>query len=314
MGECRMQKMLAFLSLMLVTLPPIYGWGTDGHSIICKIAQTRLSEEAADAVKQLLPKWAEDDLGSVCSWADQVKFRYRWSSPLHFINTPETCSYQYKRDCKDEDGEAGRCVAGAINNYTSQLLTYNSAADKAECMFSTYPFSLLFAVNIWFLVTVQKLSDNLTESLLFLVHFMGDIHQPLHVGFASDKGGNTIDVHWYKTKQVLHHVWDTNIIETAEERFYNSNVDGMVDAIQQNITNEWADQVKRWEACSLNKTACPDIYASEGIKAACDWAYKGVKEESVLEDDYFVSRLPIIYWRLAQGGVRLAATLNRIFG
>ncbi|XP_012467687.1 endonuclease 2 isoform X2 [Gossypium raimondii] len=288
MGECRMQKMLAFLSLMLVTLPPIYGWGTDGHSIICKIAQTRLSEEAADAVKQLLPKWAEDDLGSVCSWADQVKFRYRWSSPLHFINTPEACSYQYKRDCKDEDGEAGRCVAGAINNYTSQLLTYNSAADKAEY--------------------------NLTESLLFLVHFMGDIHQPLHVGFASDKGGNTIDVHWYKTKQVLHHVWDTNIIETAEERFYNSNVDGMVDAIQQNITNEWADQVKRWETCSLNKTACPDIYASEGIKAACDWAYKGVKEESVLEDDYFVSRLPIIYWRLAEGGVRLAATLNRIFG
>ncbi|MFQ6622879.1 hypothetical protein Gotur_001932 [Gossypium turneri] len=288
MGECRMQKMLAFLSLMLVTLPPIYGWGTDGHSIICKIAQTRLSEEAADAVKLLLPKWAEDDLGSVCSWADQVKFRYRWSSPLHFINTPETCSYQYKRDCKDEDGEAGRCVAGAINNYTSQLLTYNSAADKAEY--------------------------NLTESLLFLVHFMGDIHQPLHVGFASDKGGNTIDVHWYKTKQVLHHVWDTNIIETAEERFYNSNADGMVDAIQQNITNEWADQVKRWETCSLNKTACPDIYASEGIKAACDWAYKGVKEESVLEDDYFVSRLPIIYWRLAQGGVRLAATLNRIFG
>ncbi|MBA0848438.1 hypothetical protein Goshw_002161 [Gossypium schwendimanii] len=288
MGECRMQKMLAFLSLMLVTLPPIYGWGTDGHSIVCKIAQTRLREEAADAVKQLLPKWAEDDLGSVCSWADQVKFRYRWSSPLHFINTPETCSYQYKRDCKDEDGEAGRCVAGAINNYTSQLLTYNSAADKAEY--------------------------NLTESLLFLVHFMGDIHQPLHVGFASDKGGNTIDVHWYKTKQVLHHVWDTNIIETAEERFYNSNVDGMVDAIQQNITNEWADQVKRWETCGLNKTACPDIYASEGIKAACDWAYKGVKEESVLEDDYFVSRLPIIYWRLAQGGVRLAATLNRIFG
>ncbi|KAH1122777.1 hypothetical protein J1N35_005937 [Gossypium stocksii] len=288
MGECRMQKMLAFLSLMLVTLPPIYGWGTDGHSIICKIAQTRLSEEAADAVKQLLPKWAEDDLGSVCSWADQVKFRYRWSSPLHFINTPETCSYQYKRDCKDEDGEAGRCVAGAINNYTSQLLTYNAAADKAEY--------------------------NLTESLLFLVHFIGDIHQPLHVGFASDKGGNTIDVHWYKTKQVLHHVWDTNIIETAEERFYKSNVDDMVDAIQQNITNEWADQVKRWETCSLNKTACPDIYASEGIKAACDWAYKGVKEESVLEDDYFVSRLPIIYWRLAQGGVRLAATLNRIFG
>ncbi|XP_022726469.1 endonuclease 2-like [Durio zibethinus] len=287
MEGCRMQ-MLALFSFILITLPPIYGWGTDGHSIVCRIAQSRLSEATADAVKQLLPKSAEDDLGSVCSWADQIKFRYRWSSPLHFLNTPDTCTYQYKRDCKDEDGEIGRCVAGAINNYTSQLLSYNSAASEAEY--------------------------NLTEALLFLSHFMGDIHQPLHVGFASDKGGNTIDVHWYTRKEVLHHVWDSNIIETAEERFYDSNVDAMVDAIQQNITTKWADQVKRWETCSLNKTTCPDIYASEGIKAACDWAYKGVTEGSLLEDDYFLSRFPIVSWRLAQGGVRLAATLNRIFG
>ncbi|XP_021298857.1 endonuclease 2 [Herrania umbratica] len=287
MEGCRMQ-LLAFFSWMLITPPAIYGWGTDGHAIVCRIAQPRLSEAAADAVKQLLPKFAEDDLGSVCSWADQVKFRYRWSSALHFINTPDTCTYQYQRDCKDEEGEKGRCVAGAINNYTSQLLSYNSAASRAEY--------------------------NLTEALLFLSHFMGDIHQPLHVGFASDEGGNTIDVHWYTRKEVLHHVWDSNIIETAEERFYDSNVDAMIDAIQQNITIEWVDQVKRWETCSLNKTACPDIYASEGIKAACDWAYKGITEGSVLEDDYFLSRLPIVNWRLAQGGVRLAATLNRIFG
>ncbi|KAK8625467.1 hypothetical protein V6N13_090339 [Hibiscus sabdariffa] len=245
---------------MLVTLPPVYGWGVEGHSIICKIAQSRLSDTAADAVKELLPKWAENDLGSVCSWADQVRFRYQWSPPLHYINTPETCSYLYTRDCKDDDGVTGRCVAGAINNYTSQLLTYNSASNQSQY--------------------------NLTESLLFLSHFMGDVHQ----------------------------VWDSNIIETAEERFYDSNLDSMVAAIQQNITSEWADQVKRWESCSLNKTACPDIYASEGIKAACDWAYKGVNQDSVLEDDYFLSRLPIVDWRLAQGGVRLAATLNRIFG
>ncbi|GMI70686.1 endonuclease 2 [Hibiscus trionum] len=289
MAGCKIQMMLALcLFIMLLTFPPIYGWGADGHSIICKIAQSRLSDAAADAVKELLPEWAEDDLGSACSWADQVRFRYQWSSPLHFINTPETCSYQYTRDCKDEDGVAGRCVAGAINNYTSQLLTYNSASNQAQY--------------------------NLTESLLFLSHFMGDVHQPLHVGFASDKGGNTIDVHWYTRKAVLHHVWDTNIIETAEARFYDSNTDSMVAAIQQNITSEWADQAKRWEACSLNKTACPDIYAWEGIKAACDWAYKGVNQDSVLEDDYFLSRLPIVNWRLAQGGVRLAATLNRIFG
>ncbi|XP_057988244.1 endonuclease 2 isoform X2 [Hevea brasiliensis] len=249
---------LTIFSLALL-LPVIQGWGTDGHFIVCRIAQSRLSEAAADALKQLLPESAENDLASVCSWADNVKFRYHWSSALHYIDTPDSLW-----DCKDENGEKGRCVAGAINNYTSQLITYNTAS------------SLLTEYN-------------LTEALLFLSHFIGDIHQPLHVGFTSDRGGNTIDVHWYTRKQVLHHVWDANIIETAEERFYNSNVDDMIDAIQQNITTEWTDLVQKWETCSRNKTACPDIYASESIKAACDWAYKGVTEGSVLEGSACVS-------------------------
>ncbi|PHT33382.1 Endonuclease 3 [Capsicum baccatum] len=287
-GEVRNRPSESSLSTEL-KIEVVHGWGLDGHYSVCKIAQSRLSKAAAKAVEELLPHSANGDLASVCIWADRVKFRYHWSSPLHYIDTPDKlCTYRYSRDCKDEDGVADRCVAGAINNYTNQLLTYNKGSDQA----STY---------------------NLTEALLFLSHFIGDIHQPLHVGFTSDRGGNTIDVHWYRRKAVLHHVWDTNIIETAEERYDDSNVDELVDALQKNITTGWADQVDSWESCSGNKTACPDIYASEGIKAACDWAYKGVTEDSTLEDDYFLTRYPIVQWRLAQGGVRLAATLNRIF-
>ncbi|KAK4484229.1 hypothetical protein RD792_011453 [Penstemon davidsonii] len=277
---------LAFVPLLLC-IPLAHGWGIDGHLIICRIAQSRLSRAAADAVSQLLPAYASDDLGSVCSWADRVRFRYQWSAPLHYIDTPDDlCTYQYKRDCKDADGIADRCVAGAINNYTNQLLTYGNGKSASQY--------------------------NFTEALLFLSHFIGDIHQPLHVGFSSDRGANTIDVHWYRRKSVLHHVWDSNIIETAEKRFYDSNVDELIDTLQKNITTVWSTQAKAWAACS--KTTCPDIYASEGIKAACDWAYKGVSEGSILEDDYFLSRIPVVNLRLAQGGVRLAATLNRIFG
>ncbi|CAM8912895.1 unnamed protein product [Rhodiola kirilowii] len=233
----------------------IRGWGVDGHLTVCRIAQARLNDAAADAVKQLLPDFAEGDLGS--------------------------------GDCKDENGIKDRCSAGAINNYTSQLLNYNGGSSKSDY--------------------------NLTEALLFLSHFIGDIHQPLHTGFTGDRGGNTIDVHWYRRKTELHHVWDDNIIWTQENVTY-TDVDGLIKAIQQNITSEWSDQVSIWEPCSGGKTACPDIYATEGIKAACQWAYKGVTEDSVLEDDYFYSRAPIVNLRLAQGGVRLAATLNRIFG
>ncbi|CAN4124821.1 unnamed protein product [Withania somnifera] len=286
-----LHKLHVFLAMVVVLflLPVVHGWGLDGHYSVCKIAQSRLSKAAAEAVEKLLPAYANGDLASVCIWADRVKFHYHWSSALHYIDTPDNlCNYQYNRDCKDEDGVVDRCVAGAINNYTNQLLSYNKGSDHA----STY---------------------NMTEALLFLSHFFGDIHQPLHVGFTSDRGGNAIDIHWYTRKTVLHHAWDSNIIETAEERYDNSNVDELVDAIQKNITTRWAGQVNSWERCSGNKTACPDIYAAEGIKAACAWAYKGVSENSTLEDDYFLTRYPIVQWRLAQGGVRLAATLNRIF-
>ncbi|XP_020097902.1 endonuclease 2 [Ananas comosus] len=265
-----------------------HGWGVDGHLIICQIAQAHLNNAAADAVRDLLPAYAENDLSSLCSWADHVKFRYPWSSALHYINTPDDlCTYSYDRDCKDDSGEAGRCVSGAIKNYTSQLLTYGKSATQNQY--------------------------NLTEALLFLSHFIGDVHQPLHVGFTSDEGGNTIDVHWYSRKTVLHHVWDDNIIETAEEQFYDSNVAEFVDAINQNITGKWSNQVKEWEDCSDNKTTCPDKCASESITAACDWAYKDVTEGSVLKDEYFLSRLPAVNLRLGQAAVRLAATLNRVF-
>ncbi|GKB93425.1 endonuclease 2 [Tanacetum coccineum] len=282
-----MESMRPFALVLLFILPvTVCGWGVDGHFATCKIAQGRLSQAAADAVNQLLPQYAKGDLASLCSWADHVKFRYRWSSPLHYIDTPDNlCTYQFTRDCKDADGVRGRCVAGAVRNYTTQLLEYSN----------------------------QTSQYNLTESLLFLSHFMGDIHQPLHVGFTSDRGGNAIDVHWFTRKAVLHHVWDDSIIESAEDRFYGSNVENYIDAIQSNITNEWADKVEKWESCSGNQTTCPNIYASEGIKAACNWAYKGVANDSVLRDEYFLSRLPIVNMRLAQGGVRLAATLNRIF-
>ncbi|KAL6627515.1 hypothetical protein ACP70R_031241 [Stipagrostis hirtigluma subsp. patula] len=283
--------LLLLLPLLLFSaLPaPSLGWGVDGHLMICQIAQGRLSGAAAAAAKDLLPSYAGGNLSSVCSWADDVKFRYRWSAQLHYIDTPDgLCNYSYDRDCKDEEGVKGRCVAGAINNYTSQLLTYGRSSAAAQY--------------------------NLTQALLFLSHFIGDIHLPLHVGFTSDKGGNTVDVHWYRRKTVLHHVWDDNIIETAEDDFYGDGVADFIDILTKNITGEWSDQVPSWEECGKNQTACPDIYATESIAAACDWAYKGVKDDSTLEDAYFSSRLPVVNLRLAQGGVRLAATLNRIFG
>ncbi|EYU29991.1 hypothetical protein MIMGU_mgv11b0193491mg, partial [Erythranthe guttata] len=200
----------------------------------------RLNKAAAEAVRKLLPASAKGDLGILCPWPDQIRMRYPWSSALHYVNTPDNlCSYKYKRDCKDTNGATGRCVTGAIKNYTSILMNY------------------------------KKPRSNLTEALLFLSHFMGDVHQ----------------------------VWDSSIIAKAEGGSNPSNLDKFIKNIQHKI---------------------------QSIKAACQWAYKGASSGSTLKGffrscridilDYYATRLPIVELRLAQAGVRLAATLNRIFG
>ncbi|MBA0598932.1 hypothetical protein Gorai_005174, partial [Gossypium raimondii] len=119
----------------------------------------------------------------LCVWPDQIRhwYRYRWTSPLHFIDTPDdACSYEYSRDCHDTHGVKDMCVAGAIQNFTSQLEHYREGTSDRRY--------------------------NMTEALLFLSHFMGDIHQPMHVGFTTDEGGNTIAVRWFRHKSNLHHV------------------------------------------------------------------------------------------------------------
>lgn len=277
--------------LLLLLIPGVLGWGKEGHYAICKIAEGYLSEDALTEVKALLPDRAEGDLAAVCSWADEIKhnYRWRWSSPLHYVDTPDfRCNYKYRRDCHDSTGHKDRCVTAAIYNYTKQLV---SGAHDLN----------------------SEIKYNLTEALMFLSHFIGDVHQPLHVGFVGDEGGNTITVRWYKRKTNLHHVWDNMIIESSLKAFYNSDLTNLIQAIQSNITNGWFTDSSSWVNCTAGNMVCPNPYASESIDFACKYAYKNATPGSTLGDDYFLSRLPIVEKRIAQAGVRLAATLNRIF-
>ncbi|XP_054803993.1 endonuclease 4-like isoform X1 [Prosopis cineraria] len=277
------------LVTLLLLMPGVLGWGDEGHYAICKIAEEYLSEDALFAVKQLLPHSAEGDFAAVCSWADKIRFHYHWSSPLHYVDTPDfKCNYKYCRDCHDSYGHKDRCVTGAIYNYTMQLKSAYAGNNS-------------------------DLRYNLTEALMFLSHFVGDVHQPLHVGFTGDLGGNTIIVRWYRRKTNLHHVWDTMIIDSALKQFYSSDLSTMIQAIQTNITQTWSNDLSSWEDCANNYTTCPDRYASESVSLACKFAYRNATPGSTLEDEYFLSRLPIVEKRLAQSGLRLAATLNRIF-
>ncbi|KAJ6769766.1 ENDONUCLEASE 4 [Salix purpurea] len=215
-----------FVGLASISLPGALGWSKEGHMMTCRIAQNLLGPEAANAVENL----------------------YRWTSPLHFIDTPDNaCTFDYSRDCVKD-----ACVDGAIQNFTSQLLHYrDGTADRRY---------------------------NLTEALLFLSHFMGDIHQPMHAGFTSDKGGNTVDLRWFRHKSNLHHVWDREIILTALKDFYDNDMVLLQEAIERNFSDGiWFDDVTSWKECD-DLLSCPDKYATESINIACKWGYKGVKE------------------------------------
>ncbi|KAK6932500.1 S1/P1 nuclease [Dillenia turbinata] len=268
----------------------VHAWSKEGHIMTCKIAQSLLERDAQHAIQNLLPDYVDGDLSALCTWPDQIRhwYKYRWTSSLHFIDTPDNaCSFDYQRDCHDPHGKKDMCVAGAIKNFTTQLLHYKEGSSDRR--------------------------HNLTEALLFLSHFMGDIHQPMHVGFTSDEGGNTIKLHWYRHKSNLHHVWDREIILTAAKELYGKDYDLLLEDIEGNFTDGlWSDDIPSWKECS-DLFSCPTKWAVESINIACKWGYKGVEDGTTLEDDYFNSRMPIVMKRLAQGGVRLAMILNKVF-
>ncbi|XP_009411988.2 endonuclease 4 isoform X3 [Musa acuminata AAA Group] len=249
------------LLILLQFLPGVLSWGKEGHYATCKIAEGLLTQEAITAVKMLLPDYANGDLASLCSWADEIRHnpRWRWTGPLHYIDTPDfKCNYDYCRDCHDFARRKDRCAAGAIYNYSTQLSYYGLPTSE------------------------QKY--NLTEALLFLSHFIGDIHQPLHVGFTGDAGGNTITVCWYRRKTNLHHVWDNMIIESALKKFYNLNLAVLVETLRTNILEDWSADIPSWAVCESNQTVCPNLHASESILLACKFAYRNATPGSTLGD------------------------------
>ena len=145
----------------------VEGWGAEGHGIIARLAQSELTASVSSWVQDLLPWHWNGSLSSMASWADSIihansnptgSANWQWSRPLHYINTPDwSCAYHVDRDCVNNV-----CIDGAVRNYTKRL------AEELDR-------------------TQQQ------EALYFLIHFVGDMHQPLHIGFTSDYGGNSVE-------------------------------------------------------------------------------------------------------------------------
>jgi hypothetical protein len=243
-------------------------WGRSGHRIVGELAEARLDPKAKAAVAELLAGEPEPTLAGVSVWADQVREEapeYRWTVPLHWVNFEAgTCSYQAPVNCRDD-----LCVVAAIERYSKQL------------------------GDTWLPLAARR------DALKFVVHFVGDVHQPLHAGFAADRGGNDFQISIMREGWNLHSVWDSLIVDS--------------------LKLEWQDYAARvdqlpWSAQSKVNVANPQppVWAEESCEIVQNGDFYPPKHK--ITGKYLDAKRPQADERLKLAGERLAALLNRVLG
>jgi len=266
--------------LVLVLVPCVWGWGAVGHAAICNTAWELMNDAAKKASYNYLP--SNETIVDVASLADEYAETAagKWSAHLHYVNMNKgQVEFEMGVDCTNG------CVVSAIMNNTEILVNDTFLAALVE---EPNPFE-------------------------FLIHFVGDVHQPLHVGWGYDAGGNEVPVYFLGKKTELHAVWDTGIIEE-----YNDNWSAwsqvLLDDIHQNESlidyytqsmnaSEWAD-----ESFAYVRNDVYNFYPGDNSSDTRSGA------DPDLGEDYYKHNLPIVTERLIAASIRLAALLNQIFG
>ena len=241
-----------------------FGWGVLGHRIIGEIAQQHLTKKTKKEINKLIGK---ETLAWWANWPDFIKSDSTWNhaSPWHYVDLPGHLA-------KDRFIDELKKLPGK-NLYTQIQAMMADLKNKS--------------------LAVEKRH----EALYFLVHLVGDLHQPLHVGRDEDAGGNKIIVYWFDKKTNLHTLWDSMLIEFQQYSY--SEYSKLLD-----IAGEY--QVKTWQSSSLEDW----FYESHVIS---DSIYDATPNESKLSYKYNYRFQKVMEDPLLKGGVRLAALLNEAF-
>ncbi len=235
-------------------------WGATGHRTIGEIAEIHLSKKAKKEIDNLLNG---QGLAFVSTFGDDIKSDdaydkyYTW----HFVNFP--FDTKYKDSKKDKRGDIVMGIEHCI-----EVLKDPNASQQDKAFF-----------------------------LKFLVHLIGDLHQPLHVGRAEDKGGNDIKLEWHRKKTNLHRVWDSQMIE-----FYNMSYSELV-ANRKKLSKSQIELIK--EGSVLDWTHESQALAKK--------VYKSAKPEERLGYRYSYDHYAIVLSQLQKSGIRLAKVLNDIY-
>ncbi len=250
------------LTLTLFTHLSLFGWAMTGHRVIGEVAQKHLKPHTSIAIKKDL---GTQSLASISNWPDFIKsdvkksLKYRsW----HYINIPKGKSFDPKT--RNPKGD----ILTALEHFTTVLK--NKKSDKKAR---------------W-------------EALSFIVHLVGDLHQPLHTGYKTDRGGNSVALKWFGNPTNLHRIWDENLI-----------------SLQKLSYTEYA---KVLEEKKLSKNELQKIKKASPLnwmlesRAYLKIAYEYKKGE-YWEYNYNYKHLEKLNERLYYGGLRLAHYLDEIY-
>ncbi len=244
---------------------PSLAWGPDGHRIIGAIAEERISGKTRAEIELIL---GEEDLAQASTWADNERsnpatFWQTEAGPYHYVTVPQ--GKRYAEIGAPPEGDA----LTALARFTSTVRDPSaSRGDKAL-------------------------------ALRFIIHIVGDVHQPLHAGNGEDRGGNNVEVLWFGQPTNLHSVWDTKMIE-AQKLSYTEYSRWLGRQIDPQETITW------WNADPLTWIAESTLIR--------DRIYPVVGEKTPsLGYAYQYEHLSVAEERLQMGGIRLAAYLDRLF-
>ena len=244
----------------LLAVMNAYGWSQKGHDVTCFVAEKHLTPKAAAAVDSLLEGRS---MVYWANWLDNASHtpEYAYSKTWHYNNVDEGERYDTRKQAPDGDAiTALRHTIGVLSG------------DR------------------------QWPEGNAQLALKMLIHIMGDIHQPLHMGHATDLGGNRIKVKFFGNEKNLHSVWDSSLPEATHKWSYT----------------EWQQQIDRAtpaEEAEILRLTTPKEWGKQTYEI-CKEVYEKTPIDTNIEYNYIAEWTPVVEQQFLRGGLRLAKVLN----
>ncbi len=291
--------LLALIALFLATAAlPAHGWDKNGHRIVAEIAERHLDPGVRKEIRKLV---GDESLAQVSTWADEIRSDSRWdcAKPFHFITLPPGVAYLDQGLPPGDEGDALRAVF-----HYAKVLGDRDAKAAARA-----------------------------EALRLLVHFVGDLHQPLHLNLGCDLGGNRVKVNWFGQPTNLHAVWDKSLIDqrqlsfTEFSDFIDSKDDDLAARLQQESPLEWIVDTRKQQEGLVYR--CYTGRAGDNCPCFCGGCedgssiFGGCREVSCSREPDGDVQLAYTYAdhtrdfldrQLLKGGLRLAGLLDWILG